>query len=338
MNGRHPTRMTDKKAVYLGIDIGGSFVKYGAINGRGKVQFSSRTPTNWSGKPKEMVRALNHAVEDMVQECDKRQLAPHSLGIGTPGTVDTRSGRITGQSPNLPGWVGVNVRREITEVDVPIAVDNDANCTAYAEFAFGAAAGKRNAIALTIGTGIGAGIIIDSQLFHGTHDAGAELGHLSINAHGPRCQCGNRGCLELYVSATAMLRRAEKIASFYPHSPLAELDYRNGGDETLSGIFRAAQKDNTPAQELIEQIAEEFAVGLAGMVNAFDPEMIVLGGGVVDAAPQYVEKIAHHTMQHVFKAANRRLEIVPAKLGNDAGYIGAAALGKDFAGNNHAGS
>lgn len=328
--------MTDRTAksrnpVYLGLDIGGSFVKYGVIGPDGKVLFSSRTPTVLDGGPHVLIEVLHRVISEMVEHSVSRGLTPQAIGIGSPGTVNPQSGKITGESPNLPGWVDVELRAPFAEFGLPIAVDNDANCSAYAEFKYGAASGSRHAIVLTLGTGIGSGIIIDGRLFHGAHYTGAELGHISINSRGPACGCGNRGCLELYASAGAMLQRAARLADFYPLSALAHIDFLAGGDAPLAGIFAATRDSDLAAVELIETVADDLAVGLANIINAFDPEVLVLGGGVADAAPEFIAEVFRRTKRLTFKNSAPKTKLTPTKLGNRAGFIGAAALGKDAA-------
>ena len=315
---------------YLGFDIGGSFVKYGVTDDHGSVLFSSRAPTVLDRGASSLLDVLLRATKEMIQFCSAQSLAPQALGVGSPGTVDARSGVVTGQSPNLPGWVDVELRTPFARFDLPVAVDNDANCSAYAEFKFGAAAGFQDIVALTLGTGIGSGIILGGRLFHGSHFSGAELGHVSIHADGPVCGCGNRGCLELYGSAAAILGRAKKLAGSSPASSLAGIDFAAEGDRPLAGIFAAARREDQAAVKLLDEVAEDLAVGLAGIVNAFDPEVLVIGGGVVDAEPEFVTTVAVKTTRLTFASSTRKLRIRRARLGNMAGFVGAAALGREL--------
>ncbi len=318
--------MTDRSA-YLGIDIGGSFVKYGAIDDEGKVIISRRTPTDLSSGPLSLLRVLLDVLDGLIENCRKKKYTAQSLGIGSPGTVDVRSGRVTGESPNLRGWVDVELRSPFTKFGLPVVVDNDANCSAFAEYKFGAGKRLQNVIVMTLGSGIGSGIIIDGEVFHGAHSSGGELGHVSIRADGERCGCGNRGCLEIYASATAVLDRAAKLAQFHPDSKLAKIDFTKEDDSRLAGIFAAAKNDDQIAVKLLQAVTDDLAIGLAGVFNAFDPEILIIGGGVVDADAEFVKIIAQKTARLTFKSATRKIRIVPAKLGNQAGFIGAAALG-----------
>lgn len=319
----------------LGLDIGGSFVKYGAIDDDGSVLFSSRTPTVLDDGAPAFLDILRDVITEMVDHCYSRGFNPQAIGIGSPGTVNSRSAKVMGVSPNLPGWVDVELRTPFAGFGLPVAVDNDANCSAYAEFKFGAATGTQNAIVITLGTGIGSGIIIDGRLFHGSHFSGAELGHISINSHGPVCGCGNRGCLELYASAGAILQRASRLADFYPHSLLAKIDFSVRDDEPLAGVFRAAEEEDMTAIELLDTVTDDLAIGLAGIINAFDPEVVVLGGGMVDASAEFGEEVARKTKRLTFKSRAKKPRIVPAQLGNRAGFIGAAALAADLSSGGH---
>ena len=324
-------RAKAENTVCLGLDIGGSFVKYGVIDREGSVLYSSRTATVLDNGAPGLVDILRNVISEMVDHCASRGFRPQAIGIGSPGTVDIRNARVTGESPNLPRWVDVELRAPFSGFGLPTAVDNDANCSAYAEFKFGAAVGTQTAIVITLGTGIGSGIIINRRLYHGSHYSGAELGHLSINSRGPRCGCGNRGCLETYASAGAILRRAARLADFYPHSSLAQIDFSAQGDAPLAAVFRAAQEEDVTTTELLDTVADDLAIGLAGIINAFDPEVLVLGGGVVDAAPEFIKAVTRKTKRYTFKTKAKRPRIVPAQLGNRAGFIGAAALGADLA-------
>jgi len=315
------------KTAALGFDIGGSFVKYGLIDEHGRVLFSSRTPTVLTRGASSLLGVLQRLAKESAHRCAARGLTLRAMGIGSPGTVDARTGIVTGQSPNLPGWVDVELRSPFARFGVPVAVDNDANCSAYAEYRFGAGKGFRDVIAITLGTGIGSGIVLDGELFHGSHYAGAELGHVSIHADGPRCGCGNRGCLELYASAPAILTQARQLAQSHPASALAKVRFNRGGDTPLAGVFRAARHGDKAAMHLLKQVADDLAVGLAGIVNAFDPQILVIGGGVADADPEFVTRVARRARRLTFQSWTRRLRIRRARLGNQAGFVGAAALG-----------
>lgn len=318
------------KPVYLGLDIGGSFIKYGLINDRGQILFAARAVTDLTGGPQSLLRVLRLSITAMLAYCRAHKLFPRAIGFGSPGTVDAHRGIVTGESPNLRGWVKVKLADSFRKFGLPCAVDNDANCSAFAEYKFGAAVGAENVIAVTLGSGIGSGIVIDGRLFHGAFHAGAELGHVSIRADGPRCGCGNRGCLELYASANAILRRAQHLALFYPQSRLADIDFAANGDEPLAAVFRATKTGDRAAGELLTGVLDDLAVGLTGMINSFDPEVLVLGGGVIDAAPQLVQTITQKMKELIFKSSTRRLSIRRARLGNQAGFVGAAALGREL--------
>jgi len=322
--------------VYLGLDIGGSFVKYGVVDADGGVLFSSRAATAQEGNPGSLLKILRTVTTEMVDHSLSRGFQPRAMGIGSPGTVNPRSGKVTGVSPNLPGWVNVELRTPFAEFGLPVAVDNDANCSAYAEFKYGAGVGIQNAIVITLGTGIGSGIVIDGRLYHGAHFSGAELGHTSINSRGPACGCGNRGCLETYASAGAILRRAARLAGFYPNSAMAQIDFSAPGDTPLAGVFRAARNKDLAAVELLSTIADDLAVGLANILNAFDPEILVLGGGIADAAPEFIADVIRRTRHLSFKTSAPKTKLAVAKLGNRAGFVGAAALAAELAGNNSA--
>jgi glucokinase len=317
---------------HFGIDIGATFVKYGAIDGDGHILFADRAPTRGTEGKEAALAAITGCATELMRWASKSGHTPASIGVGSPGTINPRTHAIQPPSPNIPVIVGISFPDLFQkETGLPTIVDNDANCAAWGEYRFGAGRGIDNLICLTVGSGLGSGFIIDGRILSGSSGSGGELGHVTIDWQGEQCPCGNRGCLETYVSATALVRRAADAAQAHPDSILARHRDSATGGLTIGGLFAAAEQGDTGAQHILEESAFQFAIGLLTAVNVVDPEAIIIGGGAADAdaafGSNWLTAIADHMHRAAFSEAGRRLRVGRAVLGNDAGFIGAAALG-----------
>jgi glucokinase len=315
--------------VHLGIDIGATFVKYGVIDDEGHILFADRAPTRGNEGRKATLDGIIACARRMVEWSSTAGHQPVSVGIGSPGTINPQTRRVQPPTPNLPAIIGIDIAGLIQEATgLPSAIDNDANCAAWAEHRFGAGRGIDNLICLTVGSGIGSGFIVDGKIFSGPSGSGAELGHVSIDWQGPPCPCGNRGCLENYTSATALIRRANEAASAEPSGELRRHREQPNGLVTVGGLFEAAHAGDPTARRILDEAALQFALGVLGAINLFDPEAIIIGGGVADADTSgfWLGAIRDHIHQHAFSEAGKSIRVGKAALGNDAGFIGAAAL------------
>lgn len=317
--------------IHFGIDIGATFVKYGAIDEEGHILFSDRTPTRTDDGKAAALSAIVGTAKSLVRWAEKSGHTPVSCGVGSPGTINPQTHAIQPPSPNIPVIIGVSFRDLINEeTGLPTHVDNDANCAAWGEHRYGAGRGIDNLVCLTVGSGLGSGFIIDGRILSGPSGSAGEFGHATIDWQGNHCPCGNRGCLETYVSANALVRRAAEAADDHPESALAA--QRDSSDGiTIGGLFAAAKGGDTVAQHLVDESAQQFAIGLLTAVNVVDPEAIIIGGGAMDAdaanGGHWLDAITDHMHRRAFSESGRALRIGRAVLGNDAGFIGAAALG-----------
>jgi glucokinase len=255
---------------------------------------------------------------------------PVTVGLGSPGTISAHTGLVQPPTPNLTAIIGIDLAAEVTSATgLPAIVDNDANCAAWGEYQYGAGRGIDHLICVTVGSGIGSGFIVNGEIFSGPSGSGAELGHVTIDYQGPECPCGNRGCLETYTSAKAMLKRAREAVAHDPHGALANRAGTRDDGVTISDIFAAAHAGDTVANEIISISADCLARGILNGINLFDPEAVVIGGGVADADTNglWLGIVRDSIHRHAFSAEGRSLPIGRAALGNDAGFIGAAALG-----------
>ncbi|QBI18166.1 ROK family protein [Egibacter rhizosphaerae] len=317
----------------VGVDIGGTKIAAGIVSPDGSVSMHSRVGTP-SGDPVrmadavvELVQSLGAAWTEPATSTGAVRPAALPVGVGAAGIVD-RDGRVR-FSPNVPGWLDHPLQEQLSErLDAPVAVENDANAAAWGEFRVGAARGAgRSAALLTVGTGVGGGIVEDGRLIRGANGLAAELGHLIVAEGGVKCECGNRGCLESYASGTAIGRTARdrvRDGSLPPDSELIALE-----PDELTGVAvtRASQRGDEGAQAVLAECGSWLGVGLANVVNALDPEVVVVGGGGAQAGEPLLAPARAACEERLVGRDYRRVPpVVPAELGEDAGIIGAAML------------
>jgi len=289
-----------------GIDVGGTFIKSGLISGN-QIVTTRRDPTPSS--PVEVIDTLTFIIQ---------ALSPQLVGIGMPGLVQHG---VVSYPPNIPGWEVIDLQTELRKrVNLPIFVDNDANMVTYGELRMGVAQGLRNVILLTLGTGVGAGLIIDGQLYHGKGYAG-EIGHITVEPHGYRCHCGNRGCLEAYVGTSYVVPRVKAIL------PYRDSLLNKYPEITMETIATAAKQGDPLATEIIDEIAYYLGIGIATLYSIFDPDAIVLGGGVANIGEPFFTKVKSYATQRLY--GDRDIVLLPSKLKDTAGVWGAALWALD---------
>ncbi|MFH1239443.1 MAG: ROK family protein, partial [bacterium] len=247
-----------------------------------------------------------------------------SIGIGTPGLVDHQLGGVKAGAKNLPGWEGIPFKVEVSQkFKLPTAIDNDANMVTLGEYYFGAGQGTKNMICLTLGTGIGGGIIMDGKLYHGTNNYAAEIGHMSINIEGPKCNCGSYGCLEAYASATAIVARTIASIKKGQATMLTDLVNSDLTKITAKTVTEAAKKGDSLCLEVVKETGKYLGVGVANLINLLNPELVVLAGGVSQAGDIILNPTIHNAQQYSLQYAFSVVKIVLGKLQDAAGIIGA---------------
>jgi len=270
-----------------------------------------------------LVALARRAIDETRREVPGAEIV--GVGVGAPGPLDTRSGIVL-LTPNL-GWVDLPLRQIIHDrLSLPAALDNDANCAVLGEWWVGAARGTRHAIGLTIGTGIGGGIILDGRLYHGASDVAGEIGHTTIDTEGRRCKCGNYGCLEAYASGPNIALRAREELEAGAESLLPG---RVGGDLariTAQTVYQAAAEGDELALEVVNDTAKFLAVGVANLLNVFNPEVVVICGGVTLAGEHLFAPLRREVARRAFKPAVTACRIVPGELVGTAGVYGAAKV------------
>jgi glucokinase len=314
------------KNMRIGIDMGGMSVKLGLVNEENQIVDKLVIPTRLDVAPEEMINDMINAVSDLLAQQGLTLADCHGIGIGSPGTIDDKNGVIL-YSNNFH-WENVAIVEQMQkQLSLPIGIANDADAAALGEVCAGAAKGAQNAILITLGTGVGGGIIQNGSIFHGPLNGGSELGHMVIQMNGEPCTCGRKGCLEAYASATALLRMARQAAKNHPDSIMNQMCHNDLN--LMNGIipFESASQGDAAAKETIDEYLSCLATGIANIINIFRPEIIILGGGVAAQKENLTTPLQEKVNALCFGGSYGEIaRIVTSSLGNDAGIIGAAAL------------
>jgi N-acetylmannosamine-6-phosphate 2-epimerase/N-acetylmannosamine kinase len=296
-----------KAGLIAGIDLGGTATKFGLVSSDGSVSNEGSVSTPAGAGREALLDHLEHTARALLDNAPATSIA--ALGIATAGWVNVDTGAIAYATDNLPGWTGTPVGAELTRhLALPIAVENDANALALAEKQFGAGRGLRNFICVTLGTGVGGGCFVNGELNRGAHWFANAIGHLCLIPDGLPCTCGQRGCLEVYSNAAALMRDA------------------GTGFHSAEDVIRAANEGDRNAIASIHTLAEHLARGLSILIQAFDPEAIVISGGLAQDNPLLFERVIEYLCGHVSAWEQRHLAVKPSSLGYHGGVLGAAAV------------
>lgn len=312
---------------YIGVDIGGTNISTGVVNdnyeivGRGKIKTGTGRP--YEEVIKDIFESVRLAVADAKIELDEVKW----IGLGCPGTCNTETG-VVEYSNNLR-WLNAPLVADIEkEFGKKTYFDNDANVAAYGEYLAGAAKGAKNAVIITLGTGVGAGIIIGGKIFSGSNFAGGEIGHTVIVVDGYECSCGRKGCFEAYSSATGLIRMTCEAAEANPESKICQLVEADGRISARTA-FNAAKMLDDVGQAVVDRYIKHLACGITNTINVFQPDILCIGGGVCNEGDNLLVPLKEGVKKNVYsKNSSKNTEICICKLGNDAGIIGAAMLGK----------
>ena len=310
----------------IGVDIGGTKVLGGVVDLTGKILRTFRADT-----PREGGDALNQVIADVVAELQTTHKT-ESIGISAAGLVSSDRQTMLG-APNIKDWDGVNIAKALHKISgINSIVENDANSAAWAERVYGAGKGQENVIMITVGTGLGGAAIVDGKPLRGANGTGAEFGHMRVAPGGELCGCGIRGCFEQYASGTALMRQTKAAIAKDPDSAKDLLARGNGTITGLLGnhITDAARAGDKLAIGVLENLGDWLGQGIATLAMLFDPAIVVIGGGVIDAGELLLEPARRAMMREMpFVGKHPVPEIVAAKLGNDAGLVGAADLSRN---------
>ncbi len=318
-----------KRPMIVGVDVGGTNVVVGTVpEGGGPLYGLRKEPTAVSegadGVVSQIVRMVDGSVNDTRATINAVGIDVVGVGMGAPGPLDRQRGVVL-TTPNL-GWRNFPLRdRVAAAVGLPTALENDANCAIFGEWWQGAAKGARHVIGLTIGTGIGGGIVLNGDIYHGTSDIAGEFGHMTIDPSGRKCGCGNYGCLEAYASGPAIAKRALEGLEVGEASDLPK--YVDGDVSSLSAqvVYEAAHAGDAFAQEVVRETARVLGAGIGSLLNIFNPEVVVICGGVTLAGDLLFVPLAAEVKRRAFRAAVDVCRIVPGALPGTAGVYGAVA-------------
>ena len=313
--------------LYIGLDVGGTTFKAGVVNEKGEILTKDAMPTGIERPYQEIIADMAALCKKVAADAGVEMKDIASIGVGVPGMFDNKTGRIP-FCTNL-GWHDIPYVEEMKKhLDTPVYGDNDATVAGLAESIAGVSAGIDSSVFITLGTGVGGGIIIGGRPYSGAHGVGSEIGHIILKMDGEECTCGNYGCFERYASATAIIREAKKAVAEHPESSIMQ---KCGGDvEKINAkiVIDAAKEGDETGKKVFDGYVRALAHGIVSIINMIDPEVIVLGGGVSAAGEFLLDAVREAVKPIVFFKTMPYARIELAQLGNDAGIIGAAMLGR----------
>ena len=313
--------------VYIGIDLGGTNIAVGVVSEAGSILAETSAKTLAERPYKEVIRDMAACVMKAVTKAGLTEADIASIGIGIPGVAEGETG-VVFNCTNL-GWINVPLRDEMQKyINKPVFIDNDANVAALAESYFGVSAGYKSSVMITLGTGVGGGIVVNGRPWAGAHGRGGEIGHMTLVPDGAPCTCGNNGCVERYCSATALIRTAKQECYSFPGTAILA---KAGGDINRINaklVIDAAKEGDASALRVFNSFVKYLAMTINDITAFFDPDIIVLGGGVSHAGSFLLDSVAALLPRYQMFKALPIPKLALAKLGNEAGIIGAAMLGK----------
>src|SRR5437762_4034772 len=325
--------MNAKERYIVGVDLGGTNIVAGAMPVDGSREIAMQTTPTLADTGAEAVAdriagMIEQVIAQTISEAGANRSDFIGVGIGAPGPLNRAKGIVI-VTPNL-GWKNFPLRDEISRrVSLDATLDNDANCATLGEFWCGAAVGGTNVIGITLGTGIGGGLILEGKLYHGSSDVAGEIGHTSIDANGRRCKCGNYGCLEAYASGPAIAERArEALRGDEGESILASMVEGDQRKITAQIVYEASKRGDSIAREVVRETALILGTGVANLLNIFNPDIVVLAGGVTQAGDALFQPLRAEVRRRAFKPAVQACKIVPGALPLSAGVVGAIATFK----------
>ncbi len=304
------------KKYTLGIDVGGTNIKLGLVSSVGKVV--SRTcldTSSFKSNKNKFIQGIALAADELMEETKINRKDILGVGVGLPGLVDPVKG-VVNFLPNISGWKNIPFKKLLQdELKIPTVIDNDVNLVTLGEWQFGAGKGYKNFVCITLGTGVGSGLVLNNDLYRGEGNVAGELGHIPINEKGPKCSCGGWGCFESYVGNQYLIEKGSKI-------------FKNKNIQ-LEDVFNLANHDNVRAVQFWDEVATHTGNVLVGIINLLNPRLIIIGGGVSNSYKYLGATINKIVKQRAMKIPASMVKIVKAKLGDDAGLIGAHVLVKE---------
>lgn len=307
----------------IGVDLGGTSIKLGLVSERGECFNKLSLPSKADGGPEKVVKQIKVGIKQVLSKNKKKILG---IGVGAPGVVKIKKGTVE-NPPNFPGWTKVNLGSIISkEFDLACYVENDANAAAIGEMIFGAGKKFDSFVMITLGTGVGGGIILNKKLYRGEIGAAGEVGHITINYNGPRCNCGSFGCIEAYVGNNYLISKIKTDLAMHPNAKILNLVKNDLSMLSPIIIQKAAEGGDTFAQNVISEMGLQIGSALASVSNLLDVSTFIIGGGVSGFGKPLLSAINKSLMDRVITSLRNRVKVLPAKLKNEAGIKGASAL------------
>ena len=313
--------------IYIGIDVGGTTIKAGVVDENGRILLKDSVATGMERGYGPMIRDMAELGIRLVEQSGHTMDEVKSIGIGIPGIMNPKTGRVP-FCTNL-AWHDVPILDEMAKyVSVPVYVDNDATAAGLAEHVGGVSSAVENSVFITLGTGVGGGVMLNGKVFSGPHGVASEIGHMITVDGGEPCSCGKRGCWERYASATALIREGRRFAEAHPDCPLMKAVDGDPEKITAKVVIDLAKAGDPDCAKLFDNYVYHLCVGLRNIINLYDPEIIALGGGVSHAGQFLLDAVRAKLPDMVFFKDMPYAQVELAQMGNDAGIIGAAMLGR----------
>ena len=312
--------------VVIGVDLGGTNLRSALLSVTGEVLEKYKETTGASDGWKKVVARVVDNITRQREIAERRGLRVAAVGVGAPGVIRIDSGIVV-KSPNFPDWNNLPLREELEKaIRLPVVIENDANAAALGEQWLGAGRDINSMILLTLGTGVGGGIVLNNKIWQGADGMAGEIGHMTLIPDGRQCGCGNTGCLEMYASARGIVQSYREASG--------ALEYSNTSEITSAQVYQAARSGDPVARRVMKDTGAMLGIGIANLINIFNPHMIVIGGGVKEAWELFIGATNEEIMRRAFQVPAERTKIVPSLLGDDAGMIGAAAAALHKTGRN----
>jgi len=303
--------------VVIGVDLGGTNLRTALLSVDGDILDKRKEPTHAADGWKKVVGRLVNNINQQRAIAEQRGMHVVAVGVGAPGIIQMDKGIVV-KSPNFPDWNNLPLRDELEKaLHVPVIIENDANAAALGEQWLGAGCGIDSMILLTLGTGVGGGIVLNNKIWQGADGMAGEVGHMTLIPDGRQCGCGNTGCLEMYASARGIVQSYREASGMTGAAQDSAV--------TSQMVYQGARNGDPVSLRVMKEMGRLLGIGIANLINIFNPQMIVLGGGVKDAWDLFIGATHEEIMRRAFQVPAERTKIVPSLLGDDAGMIGAAA-------------
>jgi glucokinase len=319
---------TTKGDFYVGVDLGGTKILAGVFDEKLNCLGRNKMSTKPERGPEEVIERISRSVRDAIDECDLDIKQLRAIGVGAPGAIDVPAGRVI-FAPNLQ-WEDVALKKILEkDLGVPVSIDNDGNSAMLGVYETELQSKPRHVVGIFVGTGIGGGIILDGKLHYGFNGTAGEIGHMVIEVSGPKCNCGNRGCFEALASRTAIFRKIHAAVKAGQKTLLTDMLGPELADLRSGDLRKAIRKGDSFVEKVIEEAAEYIGIAAANFINIFNPQVIVLGGGVIDALSDEMMAIIIETAtDYAMSGTAKGIEILASKTGDDAGIVGAGVLAR----------